>query len=126
MVEARPEQQNENESDDYDSEDLDQVPADIHNNGQQQPVIFVEESDSFASKPENVGAVQITQMLNQPSQIGGGALTTQARIHQVIQEPDHQEVKEGELQKYSPALFAGWQRRRFRIEDGIMQYFKGN
>ena len=76
MVEARPEQQNENESDDYDSEDLDQVPADIHNNGQQQPVIFVEESDSFASKPENVGAVQITQMLNQPSQIGGGALTT--------------------------------------------------
>ena len=35
-------------------------------------------------------------------------------------------MKEGELRKYSPALFAGWQRRNFRIEDGILQYFKGN
>ena len=47
-------------------------------------------------------------MLGMPSAIGGGALTTKAKIQQIIQEPEQQEVKEGELQKYSPALFAGW------------------
>ena len=32
--------------------------------------------------------------------------------------------KSGELQKYSPSLFAGWQKRWVELDNGILKYYK--